>query len=258
MRTSSNDCVMTSPSYRAIPDYVSQEARKLREIWDATPGRPPQAQFGEMFEIGGQSAVGNFLAGRSALSLKAAVGFARGLGVPISSFSPRLAAEARDLSAGLDVHRLPSAPSPIDMHDHPDLSPVRVVRLKLKAGSSGFAIDSDESEAAPIFFRNDWLMRRGLKPYHLVAIKVSGQSMEPTLYQGDVVVANTADREPKDGEVFAVNYEGEPVVKRMLRESGLWWLSSDNPDARRFPRKQCANEECIVIGRIVHRQSEHI
>lgn len=145
-----------------------------------------------------------------------------------------------------------------DMDKHPELEPVRVVRLKLKAGMTGFAVDPDPTEAAPIFFRSDWLRRRGFKSYNLVAIRVSGQSMETTLFQDDVVVANTADTEPKDGEVFAVNYEGEPVVKRLIREGGTWWLSSDNPDQRRYPKKECAGDSCIIVGRIIHRQSERI
>jgi hypothetical protein len=145
-----------------------------------------------------------------------------------------------------------------EMDKHPDLEPVRVVRLKLRAGVSGFAVDPDPSEAAPIFFRSDWLRRRGLKSYNLVAIRVAGQSMETTLFEDDVVVANTADIEPKDGEVYAVNYEGEPVVKRLVREGGTWWLSSDNQDQRRYPKKECSGEACIVVGRIVHRQSERI
>jgi phage repressor protein C with HTH and peptisase S24 domain len=71
-------------------------------------------------------------------------------------------------------------------------------------------------------------------------------------------VINTADITPADGEVFAVNYEGEAVVKRMVRDAGEWWLSSDNPDQRRYSRKLCAGDACIIIGRIVHKQSERI
>lgn len=55
--------------------------------------------FGEQFEIGNQSAVGQFLRGEAALSLKAAKGFALGLGCPISAFSKRLAAEVESASA---------------------------------------------------------------------------------------------------------------------------------------------------------------
>lgn len=79
---------------------TADEAEKLRALWASNEsGRLPQAQFGEVYDIGGQSAVANFLNGRSPLSMKAAIGFARGLGVPIEDFSPRLAAEARRIAA---------------------------------------------------------------------------------------------------------------------------------------------------------------
>lgn len=75
-----------------------EEAARLRAIWDATPNRMSQAEFGEAYNIGGQSAVGNFLKGASPLSLKAAMGFAKGLGVSIGQFSQRLADQANALA----------------------------------------------------------------------------------------------------------------------------------------------------------------
>ena len=62
----------------------------------------------------------------------------------------------------------------------------------------------------------------------------------------------------EDGEVFAFNFEGEPVVKRLQRDSATWWMASDNPDQRRYPRKECSDAHCIILGRVVHRQSERI
>lgn len=72
---------------------VSEESRLLSEIWNNTPlkTRGSQAAFGETFEIGNQSAVGQFLRGEAPLSLKAAKGFAKGLNCSISTFSSRLA-----------------------------------------------------------------------------------------------------------------------------------------------------------------------
>lgn len=75
-----------------------EEAARLRAIWDATPNRPSQAEFGEIYNIGGQSAVNNFLRGTSPLSLKAAAGFAKGLNVSIAQFSTRLADQANALA----------------------------------------------------------------------------------------------------------------------------------------------------------------
>ncbi len=48
------------------------------------------------------------------------------------------------------------------------------------------------------------------------------------------------------------------LIKRLVRDSGTWWLSSDNPDQRKYPRKECAGEVCILVGKIVHKQSERI
>lgn len=141
---------------------------------------------------------------------------------------------------------------------NPDHSSIRVMKLRLKAGVSGFAAEPDEDEAEPIYFRSAWLKHRGFKPYDLVATRVGGHSMEPTLYHDDLVVAHTKDCEPKDGEVFSINYEGEPVIKRLMRDGGEWLLVSDNPDKTRFPTKRWVDGAAIIIGRIVHRQSERI
>lgn len=76
-----------------VTPETKEEARKLAELW-ATRSHPSQAEFGETYGIGNQSAVGQFLRGDVPLSLKAARGFAQGLGCGIEDFSPRLAAEA--------------------------------------------------------------------------------------------------------------------------------------------------------------------
>lgn len=146
-----------------------------------------------------------------------------------------------------------------DLDAHPDLSSIRTVRLKLQAGVSGFAVEPlDANDGPHIFFRNDWLSERGYKAHDLLALKIGGMSMIPTLWPDDMVVVHTTDTERKDGEVYAVNYEGEAVIKRMKRERGSWWLSSDNADKARYPDKECLDGSCIVIGHVIYRQSERI
>jgi hypothetical protein len=83
-----------------------QEARKLSELW-ASRSHPSQAEFGETYKIGNQSAVGQFLRGNVPLSLKAAKGFALGLGCRIEDFSPRLAAEAAGIASFVPADNLP-------------------------------------------------------------------------------------------------------------------------------------------------------
>jgi phage repressor protein C with HTH and peptisase S24 domain len=79
----------------------------------------------------------------------------------------------------------------------------------------------------------------------------------PNLYEGDLIVINTQQTEPRDGLAFVASYEGEIVVKRLLRDAGNWWLTSDNPDQRRYPRKVC-DEHTQIIGEVVYRQTERV
>lgn len=168
--------------------------------------------------------------------------------------------EPGTVNAPQEPYKVTPRRRPVVAHDPDDSDyiEIRKVRLKLSAGISGYAVDPIEEDGLPITFRRDWFDKNGYVPEDLIAIKVRGDSMEPALYAGDTVVINTADKAPRDGFVFAVNYEGEDVVKRLLRDNGEWWLLSDNPDQRRFPRKLCRGAECMLLGRIVHKQSEHI
>jgi len=145
----------------------------------------------------------------------------------------------------------------ITLDDHPDLVSIRRVRFKLQAGVQGYAIEVDNGNAPPVFFRKDWLESRGYRSESLMAVKVAGASMEPGLFDGDLVVVNTADTTPADGEPFAVNYEGEMGVKRLKRDAGEWWLASDNQDKRRYPDKRC-NGDVQLIGRVIYKQSERV
>lgn len=140
----------------------------------------------------------------------------------------------------------------------PDLVQIPKVKLRLSAGITGFQMEPETYDGAKTTVPADWIRRNGFKREKLIAIRVKGESMEPTLFQDDLVVLNTADTEPVDGAVFAINYEGEPVVKRMVRDAGSWWLTSDNLDQRRFQRKVCEGEACLIVGRVVRKESDRL
>jgi hypothetical protein len=90
---------MTKDGRRAkVTPESKEEADRLAKLW-ATRSHPSQAEFGETYGIGNQSAVGQFLRGETPLSLKAARGFAIGLGCNIEDFSPRLAKEAAAIAS---------------------------------------------------------------------------------------------------------------------------------------------------------------
>lgn len=111
---------MSNTPKAKITEENLEESRRLKSIWDDT-GHDGLTQdaFGEKYGIGSQAAVGFFLNGKSAISMKAAIGFAKGLGRPISEFSPRLAAVAQDASAVNQIHSSAVNPDLIHSSTHP-------------------------------------------------------------------------------------------------------------------------------------------
>ncbi|WBS00243.1 helix-turn-helix transcriptional regulator [Pseudoduganella sp. SL102] len=140
--------------------------------------------------------------------------------------------------------------------DDPRLTLIPKVKLRLSAGISGFEVEPERFDGSTVTVPTDWLVRKGYVRDNLIGIHVSGESMEPTLYDGDLVVVNIADKHGVDGGIYAFNYEGEAVVKRLTRDAGRWWLTSDNPDQRKYHRKVCEGDACIIVGRVVRRESD--
>ncbi|MEM4988813.1 S24 family peptidase [Collimonas sp. H4R21] len=134
---------------------------------------------------------------------------------------------------------------------------IKKVKLKLSAGITGFAIEPEGDQGRPIVFRKEWFRKNGYIPEKLIALGVKGESMEPTMSDGDTVVVNTGDIALKDGETYAINYDGEDIIKRLVKDYGRWFLVSDNPDQKRYHRQECTGATCIVVGRVIVLQREN-
>lgn len=147
--------------------------------------------------------------------------------------------------------------SAVSTFNNPDYPEVRRVKFRFTAGITGFAVEFLSEVSAPIVFQLTWYQQHGYKPGRLFAVIICGKSMEPGLSDGDTVVINTVSNQPIDGSVFAINYEGELVVKRLIRDDGEWWLCSDSTDHKRHPRKRCG-EMTFIIGEIILKQSSNI
>lgn len=157
-------------------------------------------------------------------------------------------------------HELPPGAMSVEVIEPDDDRFVQIpmVELKLSAGVTGFETAPDYSEGGTLGLRKQWVDRRRLNPKNLLAIQVTGDSMEPALHADDIVILDISDKQPVDGEVFAVNYEGQALIKRMSRDAGDWWLTSDNPDQRRHHRKICRGDSCIIVGRVVRKESDRV
>lgn len=136
---------------------------------------------------------------------------------------------------------------------------VRVVARYIHAGLDGHSGDVEYEDHATLSVPLDWVNEKRLPASKLIAIRVTGDSMYPTLKKGNVVIVNTADNDPRnliDGQLYAVNHNDRPVVKRMELMAGRWHLASDNP----LPeyRTRPVEESTELIGRVVRMVADFI
>lgn len=120
------------------------------------------------------------------------------------------------------------------------------------ASAGGGAINDAETLAGKVGFDETWLRGMGLDPTRLSLIRVNGDSMQPTLNDGDDIMVDTAaaDRAPKKGGVYVVRLDGSLMVKRLLPgKGGKLSILSDNPDYA--PLEDVEAKEVSVIGRVV-------
>jgi transcriptional regulator with XRE-family HTH domain len=95
-----NVATSSSSKKSKLTDEHRTESRMLKALWDQSSHGLSQDAFGHKFGIGSQGMVWQCLNGTgSTISLKAARGFARGLKVEVSAFSPRLAATMAEHAA---------------------------------------------------------------------------------------------------------------------------------------------------------------
>lgn len=80
-------------------------------------------------------------------------------------------------------------------------------------------------------------------------VRVSGQSMVPTVWDKDLLLVDRS-LEPEDGDVLVVALGGELVVKRLRLMPGGSELVSDNPAYPAVPLGEGA--EAVCWGVVIH------
>jgi phage repressor protein C with HTH and peptisase S24 domain len=104
-----------------------------------------------------------------------------------------------------------------------------------------------------IAFREDWIASVTSAPIsQLGAITVAGDSMEPTLRQGDLVLVDSSQNRPQQQDgVYVIRTEGGLQVKRLQAEvsGGLVTMLSDNKAYE--PQRHLKPEDVHVLGRVI-------
>lgn len=151
-------------------------------------------------------------------------------------------------ASGADPFLFGTSTQAVRAGDESDTVSIRRVKLHLRAGITGFETEPEVDDGSTLEIPRRIVEGNDLVPHCLFAIKVRGSSMEPMLFEDDTVVVNIADTKPISREVYAINFDGEALVKQLILRGMEWYLHSINSD---FGPVNIRSGKCIIIGRVV-------
>ncbi len=123
-----------------------------------------------------------------------------------------------------------------------------VPRLELGVSAGPGAAALGEGTIGVFRFSRPWLRENGFDAAMLSAISVIGDSMEPTLRDGDEILVDRSPRPLRDG-IHVVRLDETLLVKRLdASRPGRLVLISDN---RSYQPVEVPLDEAEVIGRVV-------
>lgn len=122
--------------------------------------------------------------------------------------------------------------------------------VEVSAGHGSF-LENDEKPYESMAFRKQWVKRMGLIVDKLAVVTARGDSMEPTVADGDVLLVDLSQRGIIDGAIHVLRNNGDVLVKRLQRGFGDQVIvSSDNKTYREL---ETTVDVLNVVGRVVWR-----
>jgi len=125
----------------------------------------------------------------------------------------------------------------------------------VRAAAGGGAVVDQEQAVDFLHFKQEWI-RQELRasPSDLYLIYVDGESMEPTLRPGDIILVDHRDQAQARDGVYVLRLDGTLLVKRLQKlPGGIIEVTSDNPAYKSFTLKlaEMKEQNFDIIGRVV-------
>lgn len=189
-------------------------------------GNETQSSFAARAGIS-QSAFNRILHGGDP-SLDSLIGIAKAAGVTVGW-----------LAAGEDA----PAPAPVT-HE----LGIQMLAFRASAGDGGVLVVDDDARVSP--FSRDVLDRLHTRPEHARLLYAAGDSMRPTIEDGDPVLVDISDTDVIDGRIYVFTIGDHVLLKRLRRRGRKLLMRADNrelyPDEEEVPTV----EPVRIIGRV--------
>ena len=129
-----------------------------------------------------------------------------------------------------------------------DFEFIPMAEAKLSAGGGAFVLS--ESMRDYYAFRTDWLTKTLSSVKNAILMRVTGDSMEPTIYDGDTVMLDTGRTHIYDGSIYALRMEDTIMIKRLsLRPGNKIQVIPDN--RKEYDAYETDRKDIHVLAQVV-------
>lgn len=132
---------------------------------------------------------------------------------------------------------------------------IQVPRYEIAASAGGGALVHSEQIVDVMSFKSDWIkVSLGLSPKNVAVISVIGDSMEPYLSEGDLVMVDLGVTHIENNAVYVLQFGDSLLVKRVqVKLDGEVIVKSDNSLYEPETFRGEAAERLRVVGRMIRR-----
>ena len=142
--------------------------------------------------------------------------------------------------------RRETPPRPYNNQGYFDFVPM--AEAKLNAGGGQVVILEHYGELYA--FRKDWLRQVATSAHNIVLMMVEGESMTPTISDGDTVMIDMGRTRIKSGSIFAIGIEDTIIIKRLeYLVNGRIRIISDN--RQEYAPYEADSREIRIIGEVI-------
>lgn len=183
--------------------------------------------------------------------------FADFAGIPLSSLNNYLSGTAMKLpvlikiadAAGISIDQLigrDQTSRDVTSGIMDGFVPIPHLSIRASAGPGLAAISQDLDGSHQVAFRETWLRSLGVTPANAEFLTAEGDSMFPTIQNGDLMLIDRGYGEVVNGRIYVLVVNGLVVVKRVsLLAFGGLMLISDND---RYPAETVSRDEVDALS----------
>ena len=185
--------------------------------------------------------------GRVGISMRTALAVARSLNVSVEY----LAGMVDDPRSPSDmIAELESKSHQIELFRQHDEDSLEVAISEIDTSAGAGAVANDEKVTGHMKFPSRWLRRRGIRSAVARIIRVTGDSMEPTLPNRSAILVDLGSNTLQDGKVFVIRIGDDLIVKRTVLDPEAGWLLVSDSSAKEIWATRPWPEDAQIIGEV--------